>query len=50
MIIADEIKKRAKLFAEDNLANPTAIDVLFIETAMLAGATVALEAVTEADA
>ena len=40
--IIQEIKQRARLFADDNLINPDQRDYLMIENAMLVGATIAM--------
>jgi hypothetical protein len=38
-----EIKERARLFVYDNFTNPSTSDFLIIETAMLVGASIALD-------
>ena len=37
------IKQRSKLFTDDNLFHPTPSDYLIIESAMMIGASIALE-------
>lgn len=41
--ITDEVKRRAVLFVDDNFTNPTPSDYLIIQTAMMVGASIALE-------
>jgi hypothetical protein len=41
--ITQEIDKRAVVFANDNLINPTAWEILFVKNAMLIGSSIALE-------
>lgn len=42
--VIEEIKKRAQVFAQDNLKMPTEFEVLMIENAMLVGASIVFEA------
>ncbi len=44
MDIIQEIKKRAVVFTDDNVKNPTPFDYLMIENAMLIGASIEREA------
>ncbi len=43
--VIKEIKERARLFVYDNFANPTVSDFLIVESAMLIGASIAIEKV-----
>jgi hypothetical protein len=46
-LLIQEIKRRARLFAFDNLSFPSDRDILMIENAMLIGATIDNEVRTE---
>jgi len=41
--IAEEIKKRAKIFVDDNLKNPTEYEYILIETAMMIGSSITIQ-------
>ena len=45
-----EIKRRAKLFVDDNFTNPSPSDYLVIETAMMIGASITLQGDEEKEA
>jgi len=41
--IIEEIDKRAVVYAQDNLINPTEWEIMFVKNAMLIGSSIALE-------